>query len=177
MPLTRVGKCKELHSISGAGHKTTEVSAWGSPADPHPPPCTLRALTPPSSPRGRGGGAGRELPSSNMAPREAGPSRPFPGFRCRAFWFRSNSALAAPSCSSSSSCRRRYRRSRNVRPAAARVEPVRTAPSDSGWGTGLALPSSGGRPSLSSRVLWGPWGSFQTAPDGVPSSRGPSTLH
>lgn len=128
MPLTRVGKGKELHSIAGAGHKATEVSEWGSPAGPHPPPRTLPALTPRSSLPGRGGGAGRELPSSKMAPREAGPSRPLPGFRCRAFWFRSNSALAAPSCSSpSSSCRRRCRRSRNVRPAAAGVEPVTRA--------------------------------------------------
>lgn len=30
-----------------------------------------------------------------MAPREAGPARRVPGFRRRAFWFRSNSALAA----------------------------------------------------------------------------------
>lgn len=169
MPLTRVGKGKELQSIAVAGRKATKVSAWGNPADPHPPPRTLRALIPRSGPPGRGGGAGRELPSFNMAPQEAGPSRRLPGFRCRAFWFRSNSALAAPSCSSSSSCRRCcrrcYRRSRNVRPGAAGVEPVRAAPSDSGWGTGLALPSSGGRPSLSSRVLWGPRGSFQTAPD------------
>lgn len=35
------------------------------------------------------------LPSSNMAPQEAGPTRRLPGFRRREFWFRSNSVLAA----------------------------------------------------------------------------------
>lgn len=164
--LTRVGKGKDRHSVAAGGRSATEVLRLASLAGPDVLRRTLRALLG-ARPPGRGGGAGRELPSSNMAPREAGPAHQLPGFRCRAFWFRSNSGLAAPS--SSSYRRSCHRRRRNVRPAAAGAEPVRAAPSDSGWGTGLAPRPSRGRPSSAFA-----WSGDPGAPSKQPPTESPS---
>lgn len=165
LPLTRVGKGQDRHSVAADGHSTTDVWRLSSLAGPYVLRRTLRALLG-ARPPGRKGGAGRELPSSNMAPREAGPSRRLPGFRCRAFWFRSNSGLAAPS---SSSYRRSCRRRRNVRPGAAGAETVRAAPSDSGWGTELAPRPSRGRPSSAFAWSGGPGAPSKQPPTESPS--------
>lgn len=80
----RRGTGKERHSAAARCPGASAGSRVGGAS---------RALRAP--PSGRGGGACRELPSSNMAAREAGSFHWLPWFRGRAVWFRSNCALAA----------------------------------------------------------------------------------
>lgn len=125
----RVGKRKGCHPVAMGGHFATgEVGSHErtvqSVPSLRPRRQALAPRVPPTGERGRG------RPRAALFQHGAaggGSLRRLPGFRRRAFWFRSNSALAAafsllPPPSPSCRRRRRRRRRRDARPRVAGSE-------------------------------------------------------
>ena len=132
----------------------------------------LAPVVPPCDGRGRG------RPGAALFQHGAvggGSALRLPGFRRRAFWFRSNSALAAafplllpssPSCSCSCRCRRRRRRRRRRQDAGLGWPQLSRAPRALWlrWGRGLVSGLPGDGP-LGFILVRRPWDSFLTAPN------------
>lgn len=160
-PLTRVRKGKGRHSATvGAQlamrlpHLLVPSFSPGRPARSPGPALPSRGRVQPG------------LPSSNMAPREAGPARRFRGFRRRAFWFRSSRALAAAAFPL-------LRSPPPLLPESAASDSRAPRPPARGQAED-APPARPAEGPLGFLAVRRPPGSFLSAPDRVRSSRGPS---